>query len=153
MIHAALFFSHDPKRVFHKLPNHTLDVAAMIADFRVLRSVNFNKRGARKSRKATRHLGFPNASGTNHHNVLRANPAAHRFVDSLSTPAITNRDGYRPLRFSLTDNMLVKLFYDLSWGQLRHDNSSTIMFEFVYTSISDAIFSDSATISRAVRLE
>ena len=150
MIHTALFFSHNPKRILHELANHAFDVATMVADFRVFRSVNFNKRRAGESRKASRHLGFSHPSGTDHHNVLRTDLVAHRFVDPLPTPAITNRDGYRSLRLSLTDNMLVKLFYDLSWG---HDNSSTIMFEFVYTSISDAIFSDSATISRAERLE
>ena len=103
----------------------------MVANFRVFCRVHLDERSARERRHSARNLGLTDASRTNHHDVLRSNFVAHRFVDALTTPAIANCDGNSAFGAFLTDNMLVKLFDDFLGSKLTHASSSTMMLELV----------------------
>ena len=78
-------------------------------------------KGAGQLRQPPGDLRLAHAGGADHHDVLRRDFPPHLGGQLLPPPTIADRDSHGPLGRVLADNVAIKFFNDLAWGQLLHD--------------------------------
>ena len=119
----ALFLSHHRDSCFGEVPNHALHVAAVIAHLGILGGFDLDKGRADKLRQPAGDLGFADAGGPDHNDVLRGDILTHFFGQLLATPAIANGHGDGALGSVLANNMAIEQLNDLPRRQFSHGSS------------------------------
>ena len=102
----------------HQVADHRFDVAADVADFGELAGLHFQKRRIGELGQAPRELGFADAGGADHEDVLRHHLLGHFGLELLAADAVAQRDGDGALGVGLPDDVLVQLAHDLARRQL-----------------------------------
>ena len=91
------------------------DVAAHIADFGELAGFHFQERRIGELRQPARDLGFADAGGPDHEDVLRHHLFGHLGLELLAADAVAERDGDGAFGVGLADDVLVE-FATISRG-------------------------------------
>ena len=108
------FFSlHHIKRRVHQVSDHRLNISSNITNFSKLTCFNFYKRSTSKSSQPPGNLSFSNPGRAYHYYVIRHNLITHITRNLLPSPSVSHCNCYRFFRFSLSNNILIKLSDDL----------------------------------------
>ena len=103
-----------------KVSDNLLDITADVTNFGELSGLDFKERRLRELGKAAGDLGFANARGADHQDILRINFVAKIIAKLLAAPAIAQGDGDSAFRVTLADDVAVELGDDLAGGQVGH---------------------------------
>ncbi len=114
MTRFKFLFAHQADRVFDELADHAFDVAAVVADFGVLRGLDLDERRTGERGEAASDFGFADARGADHENIFRGDLVAHLLCEPLPAPAVADRDRDGPLGVILADDVAVEFGDDLS---------------------------------------
>ena len=114
-----LALAHQRDGVLDQLADHALHVAAVVADFGVLRGLDLDERGAGQLGQPPGDFGLADAGGADHQDILGRDFAPHVFGQLLPPPTIADRDGHGPLGVRLADDMPIQLGDDLREGSGR----------------------------------
>jgi hypothetical protein len=105
-------------RHIHEIPDHGLDVAAVIADLGVLAGLDLDERRVHQLGNASRDLGLSDSGGPDQDDVLGHHFVAEVLGELPTSPAVSNRDGHGALGFLLPDDVSVQSGDDFRWGEL-----------------------------------
>ena len=103
-----------------QVADHRFDVAAVVADLRVLRRLDLDERRAGETSQPPRDLRLSHAGRPDHDDVLRRHVLPHRFGELAAAPSIAHRDRDGALSVGLADDVLVELGNDLLGGEVVH---------------------------------
>src|SRR5437773_2213039 len=132
-----------------QVADHRFDIATHITDFGVLGGFDLDERRLSKLGEPPRDLGFTNAGGADHDDVLRRHLVAQLGRQALAPPPVAQRDGHRALGLALADDVAIELQDDLRGGQPAAHSVSTVIWSFVQTQIDAATRIASVTIALA----
>src|SRR5437867_143649 len=118
---------HHVHRELGEVADHRLHVTAHVADLGVLGGLHLQERRLGQLGKPARDLGLADARGADHDDVLRRHLVPQLRRQVLPAPAISQRDGHRPLGRLLAHDVAVQLRDDLHGRQLAHGKASTVM--------------------------
>ena len=99
-----------------QVADHALDVAAEVADLGVLGGLDLEERSADELGQPAGDLGFADAGGADHDDVLGRDVLAQLRRQLLPPPAIADGDGHGPLGGVLADDVAVQFLHDLAQG-------------------------------------
>ena len=102
----------------HQIANHGFDVAADVADFGELAGLHLQKRRIGELGQAARQLGFADAGGADHEDVLGHHLVGHLRLQLLAADAVAQRDGDGALGVGLADDVFVELADNFARRQL-----------------------------------
>ena len=119
----ALLLANHADGDFGQVADHALDIAADVADLGVLGRLDLEERGADQLGQPAGDLGFADAGGADHDDVLGRDVLAQVGRQLLAAPAIADGDGHGPLGGVLADDVTIQLLDDLARGQVRHGRS------------------------------
>ena len=105
-------------RDLDQVANHGFDVAADVADFGELARLHFEERRIGELGQAPRQLGFADAGGADHEDVLRHHLIGHFRFELLAADAVAQRDGDGALGVGLADDVFIELADDFARRQL-----------------------------------
>ena len=105
-----------------QVADHAFHVAAVVADLGVLGGLDLEERGADELGQPAGDLGFADAGGADHDDVLGRHVLAQLGGQLLPPPAIADGHGHGPLGRVLADDVAVQLLHDLPRRQVCHDN-------------------------------
>ena len=91
-----------------RVANHGLDVAAHVADFGELRSLDFQERRVGKLRQTAGNFSFAHAGGPDHDDVLGDDFFGELRRQLLAAHAIAQGNGHGALGVLLADDVLVE---------------------------------------------
>src|SRR5947208_1368861 len=114
-----------------EVADHRFDIATHIADFGVLGGFDLDERRLSKLGEPSRDLGFADAGGTDHDDVLRRDLVAELGRQVLAPPPVAQGDGHRALGLALADDVAIELQDDLRGGQPAAHSVSTVIWSFV----------------------
>src|SRR6059036_3585755 len=114
-----------------QVADHRFDIATHITDFGVLGGFDLDERRLSKLGEPPRDLGFTNAGGADHDDVLRRHLVAQLGRQALAPPPVAQRDGHRALGLALADDVAIELQDDLRGGQPAAHSVSTVIWSFV----------------------
>src|SRR5690606_15468290 len=101
-----------------QLADHALDIAADIADLRKFRRLYLYKRRIGHSGQAAGDLCLADAGRADHQDIFWQDVAGDLVRELLPPYAIAKSDGHGAFRVPLPDDILVKLFHDLTRRQV-----------------------------------
>ena len=105
-------------RDFDQIADDRLDVSPDVADLGELGRLDLDERRVDESGHPAGDLGLADTGRSDHQNVLRLNLPPHLLRQQLPAIAIAQRDGDRPLRVDLADDVLVQFGHDLRGCQV-----------------------------------
>ena len=101
----------------------------MIADLGVLGGLDLEERGADQLGQPAGDLGFADAGGADHDDVLGRDVLAQFGRQLLPAPAIADGDGHGPLGGVLADDVTIQLLHDLPRRQISHGQPPSISYQ------------------------
>src|SRR4029078_889868 len=110
----ALLLAYHVDGELGQVADDRLDVAADVARLGGLRRLDLDKGGLRELGQAARDLRLPDASRTDHDDVLRRDLVAERLGYLHAPPAVPQRDRHGALRGALADDVAIELGDDLA---------------------------------------
>ena len=113
-----LFGANVVNRNLDQVADHGFHIAANVADFRKLRSFDFEERRIRQLRQAAGDFCLPHACRPDHDDVLGNDFFCHIRWQLLPAHAVAQSNGNGTFRVLLPDNVLVELDNDLARRQL-----------------------------------
>ena len=111
-------FAHHVDGDLDQVADHGFDVAADVADLGKLRGFDLEERRVGELGEAARDLGFADAGGPNHDDVLGHDVVGDVGRQLLAALAVAQRNGHGALGGRLADDVLVELGDDLARRQL-----------------------------------
>ena len=111
---AFLFKAHG---FFRKIAGDLLDIAADIADLGKFGGFNLDKRCVGKLCQAARYLGLAATCRPDHQDIFGRHLIAQIIAQTLTPPAIAQRNCYGALCVRLANNMFVESSHNGFWGQ------------------------------------
>jgi len=102
-----------------QVADHALDVAPVIADFRIARRFDFDERRAGERREPPRDLRLADAGRADHQNIFRRHFALQIGIKLLAPPAVSQRNRDGALGRVLADDVAVQLGDNLARSQIR----------------------------------
>ena len=127
----ALLVLNDVARQFDEVANHALDVAAHVAHLGEFAGLDLDERAFRELGQASGDLGFADAGGADHDDVLGRHVLRHLGRELLSAPAVSERNRHCPLGVFLADDVAVEFLDDSCGGEIFHQRVSTVMLLLV----------------------
>src|SRR6266852_1066507 len=109
-----LFLAHHVNRGFHQVAHHGLDVAANVADLRVLGGFDLYERAAGQAGQAARDFRFADAGRADHENIFGQNVFGDFGRKFLAAHAVAQSYSDGTLRGVLPDDVLVQLRDDFA---------------------------------------
>ena len=104
----------------HQIADDGLDVTAHVADFGVLRGLNFREGSIREVCQSARDLRLADARGPDHDDVVGHDLVAELVGHLESAPTVAQGNGHSFLGAVLPDDVAVELAHDRLGGQRCH---------------------------------
>ena len=120
-----LFFAHHVDGDLGQVANHRLHIAAHVADFGELRGFDFKKGRVGELGQAAGDLGFADAGGADHDDVLRNDFFGQLGRQLLPAHAVAQGDRHGALGVLLADHILVEFGHDLARRQFVERSCSS----------------------------
>ena len=108
------FILAEADRCFNKVADHGVHIPPHIADFRKLRGLHLHKRRIHKLCKPPCDLGFADARGAHHDDVLRRDLLPELGRKAAPAVTVAQRDRHGAFRLILADDITIKRFNDFT---------------------------------------
>src|SRR6267378_3649314 len=122
---------HHVDAQLREVADHRLDIATHITDLGVLGGFDLDERRLSKLGEPPRDLGFTDAGGADHDDVLWRDLVAQLGRQVLAPPPVAQGDGHRALGLALADDVAIELRDDLGRGQAGVHSVSTVSWSLV----------------------
>jgi len=100
-----------------QVAHHAFHVAAHVADFGKLAGLDFHEGRVGQDGEAARNLGFADARGPNHEDIVGHNLLLHVGRGVQTAPAVAQRNGHVALGLVLANDVLIEFGHNLGRGK------------------------------------